>query len=78
MNKWIWEKYKDSSLEIAKQKFNKSYLQVRAIIEQRSDAELFQKKRYKWTVTASLGAYLISATSSHYDWTLKLIKKVTK
>ena len=42
------------------------------------DDELFEKKRYKWTGSTSLGAYLVSATSSHYDWAFKLIKKCLK
>ena len=37
-----------------------------------------EKKKYKWTGSTSLGAYLVSATSSHYDWAYKLIKKCLK
>ncbi|MEM7107806.1 MAG: ClbS/DfsB family four-helix bundle protein [Bacteroidota bacterium] len=48
------------------------------MIEEHSEEELFEKKRYKWTGTTSLAAYLISATSSHYDWALKLMKKCFK
>ncbi|MEL6140134.1 MAG: ClbS/DfsB family four-helix bundle protein, partial [Bacteroidota bacterium] len=33
---------------------------------------------YAWTGTTSLGAYLISSTSSHYDWAYKLIKRCKK
>ena len=33
---------------------------------------------YHWTATTSLGSYLVSATSSHYDWALKLIRKSIK
>jgi hypothetical protein len=78
LNEWIWEKYKGISLEEAKKRFNDSHKQLRQIIENHSNEELFEKKRYKWTGSTSLGSYLISATSSHYDWGLKLIKKVNK
>lgn len=78
LNKWIWEKYQDVELEKAKSLFNKSFKEVQKIIEKHSDQELFEKKKYKWTGSTSLGAYLISATSSHYDWAFKLIKKATK
>lgn len=78
LNKWIWEKYKETSLEKAKESFKSSFQQVRAIIESHSDDELFEKKRYKWTGTTSLGSYLVSATSSHYDWALNLIRKVKR
>lgn len=78
LNSWIWEKYKDIPLEEAKKNFKSSYEKVRSLIEKHSDEELFEKKRYKWTGTTSLGAYLVSATSSHYDWAIKLIKKAKK
>jgi len=75
LNKWINEKYSDTSLEDAKSELRKSYRQIRTLIEKHTEEELFEKKRYKWTGTTSLGSYLISATSSHYDWAIKLIKK---
>ncbi len=78
LNKWIWEKYKQTSLEKAKESFKSSFQQVREIIESHSDEELFEKKRYKWTGTTSLGSYLVSATSSHYDWALNLIRKAQR
>ena len=78
LNQWIWEYYQNTSLEEAKVTLKDSYQQVQQIIEQHSDEELFEKKRYKWTGTTSLGSYLISATSSHYDWAFKLIKKAKK
>ena len=78
LNKWIWEKYQDEALEKIKQLLNKSFQDIQKIIEEHSDQELFEKKKYKWTGSTSLGAYLISATSSHYDWAYKLIKKATK
>lgn len=76
LNKGIWEKYRHTSLEEAKAVLKESFLQVREIIEGHTEEELFEKKRFRWTGTTSLGAYLVSATSSHYDWALKLIKKM--
>ena len=55
--------------------FQKSFEKVFSIIEKHTEEELFTKKKYKWTSSTSLGSYLISATSSHYDWALKLMKK---
>ena len=75
LNKRIWEKYKQTSLDNAKECLKSSFKEVRKIIESHSDEELFEKKRYNWTGSTSLGSYLVSATSSHYDWALKLIKK---
>lgn len=78
LNRWIWEQYKDISLADAKVNFKASFLELREIIESHSNEELFEKKRYKWTGSTSLGSYLVSAACSHYDWGLKLIKKAKK
>ncbi|MEP2668632.1 MAG: ClbS/DfsB family four-helix bundle protein [Cyclobacteriaceae bacterium] len=78
LNRWIWAKYKKTSLNKAKENVASSFQQVRKLIQGHSDKELFEKKKYKWTGSTSLGAYLISATSSHYDWAWKLIKKARK
>jgi hypothetical protein len=56
----------------------KSFLEVQEVINRYNDEELFEKKRYKWTGTTSLASYLISATSSHYDWAMKKLKKYKK
>lgn len=76
LNRVIREKYKNVALNEVRAKLNQSYQQVQKIIETHSNEELFEKKRYKWTGSTSLGSYLVSATSSHYDWAYKLIKKV--
>ncbi|PTB96912.1 hypothetical protein C9994_05150 [Marivirga lumbricoides] len=78
LNRNIWKKYRNVELKRVREDLNQSYQQLQKIVEQHSDEELFEKKRYKWTGTTSLGSYLISATSSHYDWAIKLIKKAKK
>jgi hypothetical protein len=78
LNRVIREMYRDTPLKEAKEILTDSHQKVIDIIARHSNEELFQKKRYRWTGTTSLGAYLISATSSHYDWAFKLIKKVRK
>lgn len=78
LNRVIWEKYKDTDLKEARKLLTQSFKQLQKIITQHSNDELFEKKRYKWTGTTSLGSYLVSATSSHYDWAYKLIKKAKK
>jgi hypothetical protein len=49
-----------------------------SLIEAHTDAELFTKKLYPWTGTTSLGAYLISSTSSHYDWAMKKLRQAKR
>lgn len=78
LNRKIREDYKEIKLTKAKELLNDSFNQVQKIIENHSNEELFEKKRYKWTGTTSLGVYLISNTSSHYDWAIKIIKKAMK
>jgi len=78
LNKQIQLKHKDIEYEAAKDLLNSSHKLVQKIIEKHSDQELFEKKRFNWTGTTSLGSYLVSNTSSHYDWAIKLIKRSMK
>lgn len=75
LNQQIWESYQMMSLEESQSLLIKSHKRVMELIESHSDYELFTKKYYKWTNTTSLGAYFISATSSHYDWAFKKLSK---
>ena len=78
LNKRIWELYSKKDLGFVLQEFKKSYKKVLNIIESHSDPELFEKKKYHWTGSTSLGAYLTSCTHSHYEWAIKRIKKSIK
>ena len=75
LNRWIHGHYVALPLEQVRTRLARSHAAVLALIERHSDAELFTKKRYAWTGSTSLGAYLASATSSHYEWAFKLITK---
>jgi hypothetical protein len=78
LNRRIYEKYKGTELKKAITMFKKSHKDVMALIEKHTDNELFTKKKYQWTGTTSLGSFLISSTSSHYDWALKTVKPLKK
>jgi hypothetical protein len=78
LNHRIYEKYKGAELKAAVTLLKNSHKIMAALIEKHSDEELFTKKKYAWTGGTSLGAYLISSTSSHYDWGLKTIKPLKK
>lgn len=78
LNRWIWQYYQNTDLEEVQRLFAQSHKKIYDIIKRHSDPELFEKKRYLWTGSTSLGSYLVSSTSSHYDWALKLIKKGMK
>ena len=75
LNRSIRDQYQDTALEDVRIMLETSHQKIRSVIDRHTEEELFEKKRYPWTGTTSLGAYLISATSSHYDWASKLIKK---
>ncbi len=78
LNRDIQKMYAKNSLTEVLALFKSSYRKVRDIINTHSNEELFTKKRYKWTGSTSLGTYLVSNTSSHYDWALKLIRRGKK
>jgi hypothetical protein len=48
------------------------------VIDSYGEDDLFTKKRFPWTGSTSVGSYFVSATSSHYAWASKLIRKWAK
>lgn len=78
MNIVFWEKHQTTPYEAALQMVQDSHQNVLDMIETFSNEELFEKKHFTWTGTSNLGSYCISATSSHYDWAIKKIKKHSK
>ena len=77
LNKAIQKEYAKQSLKKVRELFNDSFQQLQAHIQKHSNKELFEKKRYAWTGSTSMGSYFVSAASSHYVWGYKLIKKNT-
>jgi hypothetical protein len=80
LNAAIWQDAQSVGLVDARSELGQTHAKVMALIEAHSDEELFtkNKKRYAWTGSTSLGAYLISATSSHYDWAMKKLRKAKR
>lgn len=74
MNVQFWKKHQETSLETAKNQFEKSHSEIMELIETFSNEELFTKKYFDFTGTTDLGSYFVSTTSSHYDWAIKKIK----
>ena len=77
MNRALRKKHQTTSLQTTKQFLNKSHTEVMKLIDSFSDQELFTKAYFSRTGTTSLGSYCISATSSHYDWAMKKLKKAS-
>ncbi|VYU53101.1 ClbS/DfsB family four-helix bundle protein [Clostridium tertium] len=78
MNIVFWEKHQGTSLNTSIEMLKESHSNVIQLIEKFSNDELFSKKVYPWTGTTTLGSYCVSATSSHYNWAIKKIKKHIK
>ena len=78
LNQEINRKYKEYSYKRVITAFKRSHENLSSIIVRHNNDELFTKKKFKWTGSTSLAAYLISNTSSHYDWAIKLIKRSLK
>ena len=57
---------------------NDQFAKLWTLIGEMSDEELFSKGVFDWTGTTTLGSYCVSATSSHYNWAFKDIKKALK
>jgi len=78
MNVAFWEKHQSTSYADAETMLKKTHKEVMALIETFSNEALFSKGTFDWTGTTTLGSYCVSATSSHYDWAIKDIKKALK
>ncbi|MBD3223820.1 MAG: ClbS/DfsB family four-helix bundle protein [Caldithrix sp.] len=78
LNKQIWENYQSVEFGEARKMLEESFSEIQQIIKKHTNKELFEKKRYKWTGSTSLGAYIIANTSSHYKWAYTLIKKAKR
>lgn len=78
LNRTIQQKYREVPLAAVQGLLDASHAEVQGLIAAQSDPELFEKRRYRWTGTTSLGAYLVSSTSSHYDWAWKKLRRYTR
>lgn len=76
LNAAIWERYRDTPYAEAADLLRGTHARVREIIDAHTDAELFTKRHYPWTGSTSLGAFLVSSTSSHYAWGVKTLRAI--
>jgi hypothetical protein len=78
LNETIFQRTKNDSWEQVVERLLASHRRLLDIIEGYRDEDLFTKKRYTWTGSTSVGAYMVSATSSHYAWASNLIRRLAK
>ncbi|WP_167958271.1 ClbS/DfsB family four-helix bundle protein [Anaerosporobacter faecicola] len=74
MNVEFVKKHQSTSLEDAKNMFEKSHSDIMNLAKSFSNEELFSKGVYKWVGSNALGSYFVSVTASHYDWAMKKLK----
>ena len=75
LNAEIWSGCQDRDLAGTRADLDASHRRVLELVTAHTDEDLFTKRRYPWTGSTSLGAYLVSATSSHYDWAAKKLRR---
>lgn len=78
LNAAIHERHRDDAWDDVVAKLRASHERVLRVIDTYGDEDLFTKRRYPWTKSTSVGAYFVSATSSHYAWASKLIRSWAK
>lgn len=78
LNQHIYETYKDVAWDTILSDFETSHQDTLSLIKTIDNDELFTRKVYQWTKSTTVGAYFVSATSSHYDWARKEIRRGLK
>lgn len=78
LNQAIYEEHKNDTLEQVKEAFEASYEQMLVLAESLSEQELFERAYYSWTNNNNFATYLISASSSHYNWASIHIRRAFK
>ncbi|MHA2031969.1 MAG: ClbS/DfsB family four-helix bundle protein [Candidatus Kariarchaeaceae archaeon] len=79
LNKQIYDKHKDRSLDEIKKEFSSSFHQVFDIIEEMPVDNFFEKGKYKWmNLKENVGGYVKANTGNHYRWAKTKIRKWLK
>ncbi|HMO15289.1 MAG TPA: ClbS/DfsB family four-helix bundle protein [Pirellulaceae bacterium] len=75
LNAALRDKHQRTSLKHIRSSLQETHIQLLQLINTHTNTELFEKRRYSWTGSTSLGSYLTSATSAHYNWAVKLLRR---
>lgn len=78
LNEAIYQRTRNDAWDDSVARLRATHAGLMAVIDTYDSDDLFTKQRYPWTRTTSVGAYMVSATSSHYAWASKLIRKWAK
>lgn len=78
LNRAIYERYHAWPLAEVLKQYRASYRQMLKTVQGLAEEDLFTPGRYAWTGKNSAAAYFIGATSSHYLWARKEVRKCLK
>ena len=78
LNRAIFDRYHDRPLAEALKQYRASYRQILKTVQGIAEEDLFTPGRYAWTGKNAAAAYFIGATSSHYGWARKEVRKCLK
>jgi hypothetical protein len=78
VNDVIWERFRSTSYDAARQLLATSHHDVMGLIEEHTNEQLFGRGVYAWTRSSTLGSYFVSCTSSHYVWARKTLRAILK
>ena len=78
LNMEIHQRHLDDPWDEVVASLRASHAEVVRVIESYPGADLFEKRRYRWTGSTSVGSYAVSATTSHYDWAMKHLRRSRK
>ncbi|MHA2225797.1 MAG: ClbS/DfsB family four-helix bundle protein [Candidatus Hodarchaeales archaeon] len=79
LNRQIFEKNKNKSLEDVKVEFEASYKQILEVAELISVVDFFELGRFEWMgEKENMGGYIRANTGNHYRWAKNKIRKWLK
>ncbi len=78
LNEQIRQRTQDDDWDDVRARLDASHARVRDVVASYADDDLFAKRRFAWTGSTSVGSYAVSATTSHYDWATKEIRRFLK
>lgn len=78
INAEIWHRYATTAYAEALGLLEGSHQEILDLISAHTQEQLFTAGVYPWTKSTTLGAYFVSATSSHYLWAVKTLKAIAR
>lgn len=78
INAEIWDRFAATPYSVAVDLLDSSHREIVGLITEHTQEQLFDRGVYPWTKSSVLGAYFVSATSSHYRWGVKTQKAIRR